>query len=172
MVTDHYLRGAYYPEGGGQVLAASLVEVIEAHGGEVRTRCASSRSSSRVAGQPVFESVASRIPERPAGGVQRRLPPYGAGVGRAGALPGRVVKRTRAAIMGMPFVTLYLGLKRPLPPRPNANVWWYDVDVDDYYKRLATESPDDVRSCSCPSRRTRTPARRRSARRVTPTSRR
>lgn len=36
-IVDHYMRGAYYPEGGGQVLAARLVQVIEAYGGEVRT---------------------------------------------------------------------------------------------------------------------------------------
>jgi phytoene dehydrogenase-like protein len=37
-VTDHFLRGAYYPEGGGQVIAARLIEAIRAYGGEVRTR--------------------------------------------------------------------------------------------------------------------------------------
>ncbi|MFN8103645.1 MAG: NAD(P)/FAD-dependent oxidoreductase [Acidimicrobiia bacterium] len=37
MMVDHYMRGAYYPEGGGQMIAARLVQVIEAHGGEVRT---------------------------------------------------------------------------------------------------------------------------------------
>lgn len=36
-IIDHYMRGAYYPEGGGQVIPARLVQVIEAHGGEVRT---------------------------------------------------------------------------------------------------------------------------------------
>ena len=36
-IIDHYMNGAYYPEGGGQVLAARLVQVIEACGGEVRT---------------------------------------------------------------------------------------------------------------------------------------
>lgn len=36
-IADHYMRGAYYPKGGGQVLAARLIQVIEAHGGEVRT---------------------------------------------------------------------------------------------------------------------------------------
>lgn len=35
-IIDHYMRGAYYPEGGGQVLPARLIQVIEAHGGEVR----------------------------------------------------------------------------------------------------------------------------------------
>lgn len=37
LLVTHYVGGAYYPEGGGQVLAARLVEVIEAFGGEVRT---------------------------------------------------------------------------------------------------------------------------------------
>jgi len=36
-IIDHYMRGAYYPEGGGQMLPARLIQVIEAHGGEVRT---------------------------------------------------------------------------------------------------------------------------------------
>ncbi len=36
-IIDHYMRGAFYPEGGGQVIPARLVEVIESHGGEVRT---------------------------------------------------------------------------------------------------------------------------------------
>ncbi|MEU6560461.1 FAD-dependent oxidoreductase [Nocardia nova] len=39
-VMDHYLRGAYYLDGGGQTLVAALVETIEAHGGQVRTRAA------------------------------------------------------------------------------------------------------------------------------------
>lgn len=37
LLITHYVDGAYYPEGGGQVLAARLVEVIEGLGGEVRT---------------------------------------------------------------------------------------------------------------------------------------
>ncbi|MCB1014715.1 MAG: NAD(P)/FAD-dependent oxidoreductase, partial [Acidimicrobiales bacterium] len=36
-IIDHYMRGAFYPEGGGQVLPARLIQVIEAFGGEVRT---------------------------------------------------------------------------------------------------------------------------------------
>ena len=38
-IIDHYMRGAYYPEGGGQMIPARLIQVIEAFGGEVRTRC-------------------------------------------------------------------------------------------------------------------------------------
>ena len=36
-IIDHYMRGAAYPEGGGQVLPARLAQVIEACGGEIRT---------------------------------------------------------------------------------------------------------------------------------------
>ena len=36
-IINHYMNGAYYPEGGGQMIAARLVQVIEACGGEVRT---------------------------------------------------------------------------------------------------------------------------------------
>ena len=37
VIADHYMNGAYYPEGGGQVLPARLVQAIEANSGEVRT---------------------------------------------------------------------------------------------------------------------------------------
>lgn len=36
-IIGHYMGGAYYPEGGGQMIAARLIQVIEACGGEVRT---------------------------------------------------------------------------------------------------------------------------------------
>ena len=36
VIADHYMQGAFYPEGGGQVIPARLVQAIEAHGGEVR----------------------------------------------------------------------------------------------------------------------------------------
>src|SRR5690606_32952317 len=35
----HYLQaGAYYPRGGGQVIGAHLTDVIQTHGGQVRTK--------------------------------------------------------------------------------------------------------------------------------------
>ena len=38
-LTNHYFRGAFYPKGGGQVIADSLADVIEQHGGSVHLRC-------------------------------------------------------------------------------------------------------------------------------------
>jgi len=36
-IIHHYMNGAYYPEGGGQMLSARMVQAVEATGGEVRT---------------------------------------------------------------------------------------------------------------------------------------
>jgi len=36
-IIGHYMNGAYYPDGGGQMIAARLIEVIEACSGEIRT---------------------------------------------------------------------------------------------------------------------------------------
>jgi len=38
VIADHYMRGACYPQGGGQMIPARLTEVIEALGGEIRVR--------------------------------------------------------------------------------------------------------------------------------------
>ncbi len=43
IIADHYMRGACYPEGGGQMIPARLAEVIEALGGEIRVRSTVSR---------------------------------------------------------------------------------------------------------------------------------
>ncbi len=37
-LANHYFKGAYYPRGGGQIIADRLCEVIEAHGGTVHLR--------------------------------------------------------------------------------------------------------------------------------------
>src|SRR3990170_863795 len=62
---DHYLRGAYYPKGGGQVLPAHLVDVVRSHGGEVRTRARVQRillEDGRVAGVRLANGDEVRAP--------------------------------------------------------------------------------------------------------------
>ena len=60
---DHYLRGAYYPRGGGQVLPAHLVDVVRGHGGEVRTRTTVERILMEQ-GQAVGGSESARLSPR------------------------------------------------------------------------------------------------------------
>lgn len=147
MVTDHYLRGAYVPVGGGQLLSATLVEVLEAHGGELRTR-------SRVASIDVTERTATGV--RLADGTSLSAPLVISGadyrrtvldlVGAEHFGP-RIVRATRDATVGLPFATVYVALDRELARQAEANVWWYDhEDIGDLYRGLqAGEQPDDVR---------------------------
>ncbi|MFD3515518.1 phytoene desaturase family protein [Streptomyces sp. NPDC058657] len=135
---DHYLRGAYAPVGSGQTMVASLVEVIEAYGGQVRTRCPVERillaDDRRAAGV------------RLAGGEQVHAPlvvsnaDYRRTVldlcdGR-GFSPA-VVERTRAATMRAAVATAYIALDRPLD-LPNTNIWWWaHTDIERAYAGVA-----------------------------------
>ncbi|MFH8450144.1 phytoene desaturase family protein [Streptomyces fungicidicus] len=149
-VTDHYLRGAYYPAGGGQMLAAGLVEVIEAHGGQVRTR-------SRVARILVENRKAAGVHLEGGEVVTADLVVSNADYPRTVLeLVGEehfqksVVGRTRRAKMGMPWLVLYLGLDTDLRDRPNANLWWYDTDdIDGYFDRVSDGETGDVPFLFC-----------------------
>ncbi|HSZ41109.1 MAG TPA: NAD(P)/FAD-dependent oxidoreductase [Trebonia sp.] len=137
-VMDHYLRGAYYPVGGGQVLAASLVEVIEAYGGEVRTRCVCRRimvDHGRAAGVEIADDIKLRAPIVISNADYRRtiLELCGPDSGISPVL----VARARAATMRLPLVVLYLALDIELPDTPNANIWWLDTeDIEQRYAEL------------------------------------
>lgn len=137
IVTDHYIRGAYFPEGGGQMLAATLVEVLEANGGELRTRCPAWRI--------LVEDGRAVGVETPAGRVEAPVVVSNADYRRTilelvGPEHFRrsLVTNTRDAEMGLPFATLYVALRRELADRREANIWWYGTDdIDAYYRELA-----------------------------------
>ncbi|MFD7909685.1 MULTISPECIES: phytoene desaturase family protein [unclassified Streptomyces] len=144
-VTDHYVRGAYYPEGGGQVLAASLVEVLESHGGELLTKSKVERilvEDGKVTGVGLEGGRLLRSSLVVSNADYRRTVLDLVGEEH---FPRRLVSKTRDATMGLPFATLYIALDTELPSRPNANLWWYrDDDIDGYYKRLADGDLDPV----------------------------
>ncbi|GAB3484206.1 phytoene desaturase family protein [Amycolatopsis cihanbeyliensis] len=144
-VFDHYLRGAYYPAGGGQVIAAGLVEVIEAHGGEVRTNARVEKilvEGGRVTGVGLGDSEVITAPLVVSNADYRRTVLELAG---AAHFPAKTVDRTRSAVMSMPWLVLYLGLDTDLRERPNANLWWYDEDIDTYFDKVSRGEADDVR---------------------------
>jgi all-trans-retinol 13,14-reductase len=144
-VTDHYVRGAYYPQGGGQMLAAGLVEVVEAHGGRLLTRARAERvlvENGRVTGVGLTDGRHFAAPVVVSNADYRRTVLDLVG---AEHFPRRLVAKTREAAMGLPFATLYVATDGPLPERPNANLWWYaDDDIGQYYQRLATGNIDPV----------------------------
>jgi phytoene dehydrogenase-like protein len=144
-IVDHYMRGAYYPEGGGQVLSARLVQVIEACGGEVRTlspvtevvvedRCV---RGVRVAGgemieAPIVISNADHIR------TVRHL------VAREHWDPATLAW-VDGAVMTLGMVCVYVVVDIDLTDRPNTNYHlWPSFDAEELYRTLdAGEVPDD-----------------------------
>lgn len=136
-VLNHYLRGgAYYPQGGGQVIAASLVEAICALGGQVRTKA-------RV--EQILVEQGAVVGVRLADGVELRAPVVVSNadyrrtmlelVGR-GHLSGRTVRRAEGTRMALPFFSVYLGLDVDLSERlPNSTFWIYpNTDIEGQYQ--------------------------------------
>lgn len=146
---DHYLKdGGFYPQGGGQVLAAHLVEVIRAHGGDVRTRARVRRilvEGGRVVGVELDEGERLRAPVVVSNADLKRtfaelLP--------AAAVPERTAERAARAEMALPLFCVYLGLDVDLREHlPNANIWAFATDdVEDMYRdALAGRLPDPAR---------------------------
>ncbi|UED88450.1 NAD(P)/FAD-dependent oxidoreductase [Streptomyces profundus] len=154
-VIDHYIRGAYFPVGGGQVLAATLVEALEANGGALVTRCLVDRLLVRdrtVGGVALADGTEFHAPLVISNADYRRTMLELVGEEH---LARPVVRKTREARMTLPFATVYVALDREIArlggpysaEAGEANIWWYDTeDIDDYYRELATgRLPDEVR---------------------------
>ncbi|MDH6125233.1 NAD(P)/FAD-dependent oxidoreductase [Kitasatospora sp. GP82] len=139
-MTDHYLRGAYYLKGGGQQLAGSLLEVIRAYGGELRTRSRVERilvDGRRVTGVGLADgsTVPSELVVSNADYRRTVLELVG-----AEHFPRKLVAKTRDSVMALPFATVYVALDTGLSDRPNANLWWYrGDDITSYYRQLAAD---------------------------------
>ncbi len=132
----HYLNGAYYPEGGGQVLAAHLVDVVRSHGGEVRTRAPVERIL-------VEDGRARGV--RLAGGEELRAPLVVSNadlkrtllelVGEEHISP-QTAARVRQYRMALPLFCVYLGLDIDLRDRmPNTNYFYFgSFDIEGLYQ--------------------------------------
>jgi phytoene dehydrogenase-like protein len=146
----HYLKGAYYPTGGGQVIADRLAEVIRSHGGDI------------VLQTPVEEILVEDTPEgRAVSGVRLHVPSARRAQGvpdvirapvvvsnadlkatvtrllPAGALPPEVVAAVEGYEMTLPLFVLYLIIDRDLSAElPNTNLWLLGDDVEEEYAGL------------------------------------
>jgi phytoene dehydrogenase-like protein len=126
-LTDHFLRGAYYPVGGGQVLAGRLIEAIRAYGGEVRTNCPVDRiriEQGRVVG--VLAGRKNRPPEE----IDAPIVVSNADLKRTffelvgeKHLAPETLERIRGLKMAVPLFCVYLGLDVDLAAQgmPNSN---------------------------------------------------
>jgi phytoene dehydrogenase-like protein len=139
-LTDHYMSGAFYPEGGGQMLAARLVEAIRAYGGEVRTRARVERiriENGRVAGV-----VLARSGER----IDAPIVVSNADLKRTvhelvgdEYFDGEIVERVRGYRMSIPLFIVYLGVKQDYIAQklPNTNYFmWGGYDIENIYEQL------------------------------------
>ncbi|MFI9322061.1 phytoene desaturase family protein [Kitasatospora aureofaciens] len=126
---DHYMRGAYYPEGGGQTLVAAFVEALESYGGELRTRCEVRRiliEQGHATGAELADGTRVSAPLVISNADYRRTVLDLCGGEQA--FPADLVARTRAAAMRGGLVTVYVALDTELPGLPNANIWWHGSD--------------------------------------------
>ena len=142
-LADHFLRGAYYPVGGGQVIAARLIEAIRAYGGEVRTQSPVHRI--RVENGRVRGVVTGKKNSRPRE-VDAPVVVSNADLKRTfSELVGEehwapeTIERIRSLKMAVPLFCTYLGLDVDLAERgmPNSNHFIFaDYDIELAYDEL------------------------------------
>ncbi|MEU1666374.1 NAD(P)/FAD-dependent oxidoreductase [Streptomyces sparsogenes] len=143
---DHYLRGAYYPEGGGQVLVAALVEALEGYGGELRTRTSVARilvEDDTAVGVELTDGERITAPLVISNADYRRTVLDLCG-GEA-VFPAPLVSQTRDATMRFPLTAVYVALDTELPDTPNANIWWHaDEDLEQAHARMIEEGMREI----------------------------
>lgn len=133
---DHYLKaGAYYPKGGGQVIAARLTEVIVAHGGAVRTKARVERillEHGRAVGVRLTDGEELRAPVVVSNADIRRT--FLELVGRE-HLPARMRRKVEGYRMALPLFSLYLAVDFDVRDRlPNSTSWIYPhADIEGIY---------------------------------------
>jgi len=141
-----YLAGAYYPAGGGQMLAATLTEALTAHGGELRTRTGVRRiltERNAVTGVELADGSVVRAPVVISNADYRRTMLELIGPER---LPTAVAARAERATMALPMAVLYLAIDGDAPPPPASNLWWYESEhIDELFAEMAAGELDRAR---------------------------
>ncbi|WP_159080531.1 phytoene desaturase family protein [Nocardia suismassiliense] len=122
---NHYIKtGAYFPKGGGQVLAAHLIDVITSHGGSIQTNTRVARicvTAGRTTGVLLADGrfVPASVVVSNADIKRTYLELVG-----PEHLPARLVRKVDGYRMAPPFFIVYLGLDMDLECRmPNTNYW-------------------------------------------------
>jgi all-trans-retinol 13,14-reductase len=146
-LTDHYMRGAFYPEGGGHAMAARLVEAIRAYGGAVRTKAAVERvrvEQGRVVGVTLADGEEINAPVVVSNADLKRTVTRLVGEEHFSA---DTVERVRAFRMSLPLFVVYLGvgIDYVAEGRPNSNLMaWGSYDIERIYAQLeAGQMPDE-----------------------------
>jgi phytoene dehydrogenase-like protein len=136
VLIDHYLRGAYYPKGGGQVLPARMVEVIRAHDGEVRTQVRVERilvEDGKAQGVRLTTGEELRAPVVISNADLKRT--FLDMVGEE-HVPAQTMSKVREYQMALPLFIVYVGLDIALNEQlPNTNYFHFTTfDVEGPYQ--------------------------------------
>lgn len=145
----HYFRGAYYPKGGGQIIADKLAARIEALGGSIHLKCGIEQilvEDGRAVGVKTEprrgQSYTVRAKKAVVSGADIRrtlkelLPPD--------ALTPKWAKRVDGWQMGGAIFMTFLGVQRDMKQAgmTNSNYWQFDhYDMERFYQVNRT-SPD------------------------------
>ena len=150
-LTHHYLDGAFFPKGGGQVLADALAASIERHGGRILLRATARRivvEGGRVRGVVIDSPhLGERTVTAPVvisnADLKRTL---GELVGAEHLRP-RTVQKARGYEMSPALGMVYLGLNRDLVAEghPRTNYWIYPSYESEtgYAATMRGEFPDE-----------------------------
>lgn len=142
-MVDDYMRGSYYPAGGGQALVAAFVEAIESHGGALWTNARVARidvADGRTTGVTLADGRQLRAPVVVSNADYRRTVLELA----EGAFPAAAVKRSRDATMRLATSTTYVAMDRELDI-PNGNVWyWPNEDIETAYRKVREGDFDEL----------------------------
>ncbi|MGB6836192.1 MAG: NAD(P)/FAD-dependent oxidoreductase, partial [Dehalococcoidia bacterium] len=136
LLTNHYLRGAYFPRGGGRSLVDALVRFIEGHGGEVRLRSRVQRillEGGRAVGVELAKGGELRAPVVVSNADAKRT--YLEMVGEKHLSP-ELAQRVRESRMALPLFMTYLAMK--VDPAelglPNSNYGLMEYTLEEDYQ--------------------------------------
>jgi phytoene dehydrogenase-like protein len=154
-LAGHYFRGAYYPRGGGQVIADRLAEAIEAAGGSVHLRRGVEKILVGADGRACGVRLEAKAGEAPRE-VRARVVLSNADLKMTlerlvgpEHLPASWVSRAHDFEMGGAIFLTFLGVKadmRALGMGPT-NYWQFDdFDVEGHYRDAASDGSARVRA--------------------------
>ena len=142
-LVNHYMRGAYYPKGGGQIMSDRLAESIEANGGSIHLR----REVTKILiekGRAVGLRTRSHRGEEHE--VRANIVLSGADIIQTfkrlvgpDSLPSRWQKKLNGWKMARALFIMFLGVKTDLREHgmKGVNYWNYeDYDIEAFYRRM------------------------------------
>jgi phytoene dehydrogenase-like protein len=164
-LAGHYFSGAYYPEGGGQIIADRLAQRVESLGGSIHLRHPIEKILIE-RGRAVGVRIAPRAGE-PAHDVRADIVLSNADYKKTlldlvgpEHLPAGVAAKTEQAEMAVALFMTYLGVEGTLDGFGAHNIWQFDgLDMEGFYTAaMAKTGPVTAHGCYVTSASYKDPA--------------